>query len=657
MDILLPALGGLLLAALPLGLLLARASEKTNRLSAERDGARLQVQELREAQQQTLRASTPLLEALRILPKPVFIADGQHKLVFANTRAQELLSIRAQEIAALAGTNISTEPGSDISALARIQTREVTLGDITFKIEHQHNEQSSVVVLQDVSDKAQMGAIVINALDQLGEGNLNARIPTTSLHGHHKIIAEHFNTTLDQLHKLISQTSSYLARQAQANLDTAPSVSYKGELGHLQYAQQLAMMNTASFVTQVATKSLKIAHNLSEVNTGVQNASHQMQEQAAAVAQITRASQQIASNTHQLDDQMQHMAQDAQAVRQQLTDASQAVSAAGTAMDAIQEKSRRIEEIVTVIDSIAFQTNLLALNAAVEAARAGEHGRGFAVVAGEVRALAGKSADAAKDIKSLIEETITNIRQGGAVFSTARSAIERMGDSASGLTGAIGGMRESISNTTQGIDEISRGVALIDDGMQQSAALLEEVAAASDQANHAADQLESAASLFSTGLMTDMLSAARRTDDFRFAAGRRAVRLWTLSTESWLLGLEQNSPLERDALSDWRASVPQANLSAIDRAWQQLLGTARDLAQARNTQQLPSKLTQLHAAAKGVTDAITSEELRVLGGTPSPAASTHGKKPAQFKPHRSHKPAAALPAPTGRTATQEWSEF
>ena len=123
---------------------------------------------------------------------------------------------------------------------------------------------------------------------------------------------------------------------------------------------------------------------------------------------------------------MARMTQDADSTGHQLTDAGEAIHKAGNAMSAIQEKSRQIEEIVGLIDGIAFQTNLLALNAAVEAARAGEHGRGFAVVAGEVRALAGKSADAAKNIKDLINATISDIRQGGEVFNSASAAIDKI---------------------------------------------------------------------------------------------------------------------------------------------------------------------------------------------------------------------------------------
>jgi methyl-accepting chemotaxis protein len=321
-------------------------------------------------------------------------------------------------------------------------------------------------------------------------------------------------------------------------------------------------------------------------------------------------------------------------------------------MEAIQEKSRQIEEIVSIIDGIAFQTNLLALNAAVEAARAGEHGRGFAVVAGEVRALAGKSADAAKNIKGLINETINEIRQGGEVFHSASASIDHMNHSVAGLTSAIGGMRIGVGDTVKGVEEINQGISLLDDSLQQIAALIEETAAASEETAHTTEALGQSVSVFSTGLMTQLLANARNTDDFRFAAGRRAIRLWSMNVAADLLGLESNQAITQDPLAPWRPRVSEANLGAIEQALQQLIQTAKQLQQLKKSPDLFEKIAQLHAATKAVTDAITAEETRVLTNKPArtSASLAHAPAPQNAKPK-------ALTAPTTSTSSNEWAEF
>lgn len=455
---------------------------------------------------------------------------------------------------------------------------------------------------------------------------------------------------------MIRDTGRYLSLQANAKLDEAPQVTLKGALGQMQFAQNLSLSNMASFVTEVNTKAHRIIHAMHEVDSGVHNVSDRVQSQAAAIAQIASATQNISDRSKHLDEQMARMTQDADSTGHQLTDAGEAIHKAGNAMSAIQEKSRQIEEIVGLIDGIAFQTNLLALNAAVEAARAGEHGRGFAVVAGEVRALAGKSADAAKNIKDLINATISDIRQGGEVFNSASAAIDKMNHSVAGLTSAIGGMRVGVGDTTKGVDEINKGIALLDDSLQQIAALIEETAAATEEASNTANGLGKSVGMFSTGLMTQLLANARQTDDFRFAAGRRAVRLWSMHVAADLLGLDSNQQISQDPLAQWRSIVPEANLTGINQALTNLMQTAQSLQRLKHSEAINEQIAQLHAAAKATTDAITAEETRVLTGketlNTTIAPATTPQPMAAARP-----PIKATLAAPSRTNNQEWEEF
>jgi methyl-accepting chemotaxis protein len=640
------------IAALILGIQMVRTQQRAQHLEASLTGTRLQLAEA-DTKAQTIQAHyAQVTSALNIIPKPVLIGDANGKLILINQMARELLNKRQSQLTKLLGQPLTSDVGSDLSKLLAIKEEQICLDEnYCFKLEQNKSNAVSVSVLQDVSKEARMGNRIINAIDAMKQGLLaGARVETKDLCGHHLTLANHFNEAVATLHRLIEETGRYLSLQASAKLDAAPQPTLKGAMGYLQFAQNLSLNNTASFVTEVNTKAVRISHNMHEVNVGIQNVSVRVQEQAAAVAQIASATQNISALSHELDEQMLRMTKDADAAGHQLTDAGEAVGKAGNAMNAIQEKSRKIEEIVTLIDGIAFQTNLLALNAAVEAARAGEHGRGFAVVAGEVRALAGKSAEAAKSIKGLIDETITDIRQGGHVFASASASIEKMTHSVAGLTSAIGGMRIGVSETTKGVSEINKGIEMMDDSLQQIAALVEETASSSEQANTTANQLEAAAGLFSTGLMTQLLAPARNRDDFRFAAGRRAVRVWAMNIEAWLLNLEQHNPIDQDPLAQWRSNVPEANLNEINNTQQQLTNLAKQLISMKGTgPAFFDELSKLHDATNAVTTAITAEETRVLSGT------TQRTKAALVAPSKA-TPSRALPSPS-RSNKDEWADF
>ncbi len=181
-------------------------------------------------------------------------------------------------------------------------------------------------------------------------------------------------------------------------------------------------------------------------------------------------------------------------------------------MQAIQASSSRIVDIVAIIDSIAFQTNLLALNAAVEAARAGDHGRGFAVVAGEVRTLALKSANAAKDIKDLITDSVHRIALG-------TQLADKSGEMLSGITGSIEQvttMIEEIANASveqaEGINQVHKAMTNIDRITQENAALVEETTAASESLTMEAHSLKDNMSFFKTGVQHESQPVAQLTN-------------------------------------------------------------------------------------------------------------------------------------------------
>jgi len=168
-------------------------------------------------------------------------------------------------------------------------------------------------------------------------------------------------------------------------------------------------------------------------------------------------------------------------------------------MKGINEASRKISDIISVIDGIAFQTNILALNAAVEAARAGEQGRGFAVVASEVRSLAGRSADAAKEIKALISASVSRVEQGTALVDQAGSTMSEVVSAITRVTDIMGQISHASDEQSLGVSQVNEAVTLMDQATQQNAALVEEIAAAASSLKSQAQDLVQTVAVFKLG--------------------------------------------------------------------------------------------------------------------------------------------------------------
>jgi methyl-accepting chemotaxis protein len=209
--------------------------------------------------------------------------------------------------------------------------------------------------------------------------------------------------------------------------------------------------------------------------------------------------EQITSNVQQTADNARAVSEESIRARKVVEEGGAAVSQVVAAMEAINQSSARINEIIGVVDEIAFQTNLLALNAAVEAARAGEQGRGFAVVAAEVRNLAKRSADAAKEIKGLIRESVANSKEGTKVAAQAGDTIHEVVGSVQRVTDLVGRIADATLEQSIGLREINQALAQMDEVTQQTAALLEESAAASEAMDAQARSLTDALARFRTG--------------------------------------------------------------------------------------------------------------------------------------------------------------
>jgi len=235
-----------------------------------------------------------------------------------------------------------------------------------------------------------------------------------------------------------------------------------------------------------------------------------VQEQAAALEETSATMDEMNSAVQNNTENAKQATGVAREVQTKATQGTKVMQQTIEAMNAIQQSSHKIADIVTLIDGIAFQTNLLALNAAVEAARAGDHGRGFAVVAGEVRALAQKSAEAAKDIKGLIEESVGRIDQGTKLASESGEMLNGITSAVEQVTQMIDHIARASSEQSEGVSQVHKAIADIDQVTQQNAALVEETSAASESMSEQAANLSRDMAFFNTGNATKQPAAPAR---------------------------------------------------------------------------------------------------------------------------------------------------
>lgn len=334
----------------------------------------------------------------------------------------------------------------------------------------------------DNARNAEMVALTMQQIallvDHAAKGNLHERIDVSQFSGDYKALVMQMNGLMASIQEPIEDSIRVLAAFAEGDLTQKSKGDYQGMFAAIHYSLNATISKVNALVSQIQSVAASVADASTEISSGSLDLSNRTEHQAAELEETASALKEI-SNTMMSNT---NSAKDATKLSFEAKDVAEAGNATAKdtiiAMKSIEESSQKIADITSTIDEIAFQTNLLALNAAVEAARAGDAGKGFAVVADEVRSLAGRAAVAAKEIKHLIEHSVSEVTKGGELVDRVGNVFEQITASNSNVASYVENITKASAEQSTRVSEINVVINNMDEAVQQNAALVEENSAA-----------------------------------------------------------------------------------------------------------------------------------------------------------------------------------
>ena len=478
-------------------------------------------------------------DALDAVSDSIMVADADYCIVHLNPAAAGLFAHREADFqtilpgfsaAALVGSNMDifhrdpTHQRRLLEALegpheARLRIGNIHLALTATPIRDETGERLGTAV-QWVDETAQVLAEqeVQSLVGGAALGDFSRRMDIESSTGFFRALGEGVNSLVETTESSLNEVNRVLKALAAGDLTERVTGHFEGAFADLQRNTNNTIEQLETLIGQVHEAVDAIGSASREIAAGNTNLSQRTEEQAASLEETASSMEEMTSTVRQNADNARQANQLAQGAREVANNGGAKVREVVRSMGEITESAQKIENIISVIDGIAFQTNILALNAAVEAARAGEQGRGFAVVAGEVRTLAQRSAQAAKEIKDLIGESVKSVESGNALVDEAGRTMEEIVNSIKRVTDIMSEISAASEEQSQGIEQVNTTVTQLDEMTQQNAALVEEATAAAGAMEQQAERLAESVRVFrlrtgqSAGrLQRSAMSSARAT--------------------------------------------------------------------------------------------------------------------------------------------------
>jgi methyl-accepting chemotaxis protein len=449
-------------------------------------------------------------QALDIASTNVMIADDDRKIIYLNEAVKSMLKIAESDLKqALPNFSSSSVLNSNMDIFHKNPSHQA---DLLSKLKNKYETQIAVggrhfrltanPIISNTGER--LGTVVewldrtaeINAEEEVSrivkaavQGDFTERAETTDKNGFMLNMAEGLNSLIETTDQGLADIARVLNAIAKGDMTEIVDKEYLGTFASLANYCNTTTENLSGMIYEIRQAADIISSASTEISQGNNDLSNRTEQQASSLEE-TAASMEELTGTVRLNSenasQANGLASEASTVA---IEGGELIQQVVTTMSSINESARKISDIIGVIDGIAFQTNILALNAAVEAARAGEQGRGFAVVASEVRSLAQRSANAAKDIKELISDSVQKIENGNALVNQSGATMDKVVISIKRVNDIMAEIAAASAEQATGIDEVSKAVTDMDEVTQQNAALVEEAAAAAESLQSQAQQL------------------------------------------------------------------------------------------------------------------------------------------------------------------------
>ncbi|MEW6164170.1 MAG: methyl-accepting chemotaxis protein [Pseudomonadota bacterium] len=625
----------------------------------------------------------------------VMIADPGRNIIYTNKSVQAILKAAEADIRQqlpgfdadrLVGTNIDDfhkNPAHQSKLLAEFTDRhtanlEIGTRSMTVTANPVFNDKGerlgSVAEWQDRTAEVAVEREVESIVNGAVEGDFSRRLDLTGKDGFFRNLSAGLNQLLDTTASGLNAVAGVLNSLAHGDLTHKMEGDYQGTFGQLRDDTNTTVERLREVVGRIKEATEAINTAAKEIAAGNQDLSSRTEEQASSLEETASSMEELNATVRQNADSARQANELASSSNEIATRGGQMVKQVVDTMSGIQSSSKKIADIVGVIDSIAFQTNILALNAAVEAARAGEQGRGFAVVATEVRNLAQRSATAAKEIKALIAESVDKVETGAQLVDEAGSTMDEVVSSFHQVARLVMDITNASREQSSGIEQVTQAVAQMDEVTQQNAALVEEAAAAAESLEEQAHGLVQAVSMFKLGAALPKLDQ-REIGGMDFDAAIDAHRQWKARLLNYVVGnsSEQLDPKavacdDRCALGQWiygscrpvMGGQPvceglRTSHAAFHRCAGDIVSTkqAGNIAVARKL--LGEDFTRLSQETIEKIEAMRSAWSQRQGGALGPAL--RDATPRQLPPEGTVKPSQKIPPPHLASDEEEWEEF